>query len=179
MEEDKKEQKTEKNVMLETKEEVEKLIERITEGGIDTSNIELLFKLTDIHKDIENEKYWKKKEEFMMYRGYNYDDSYGRQGVKGTGPYSRYRENNTYGRRGVPGTGRGRYRGEELIDDMYKNYQEYSDGKEMYGADNETMESFKYMVKSFRDYYKHLKENASSNEEMQILDQAIEEMARM
>lgn len=62
---------------------------------------------------------------------------------------------------------------------MYQGYREYNDGKEMYGADQKTMESFKYMVKSFKDYYKHLKQNASSQEEVQILDEAIDEMANM
>ena len=43
-----------------------------------------------------------------------------------------------YGRRGVKGTGRGRYnrrgnyRGEEMIDNMYSNYGEYNDGKELW-----------------------------------------------
>lgn len=49
----------------------------------------------------------------------------------------------------------------------------------MYGADQKTMESFKYMVKLFKDYYKHLKQNSSSQEEVQILEDVIDEMANM
>lgn len=170
MEEETKE--IEKNTLAKTKQEVEKIIKQIIDEGLQVGNVDLLFKLIDIHKDIENEEYWKEKEEFMMYRDYdNYSGGRSRD--------SRGRFMDSYGRRGVPGTGRGRYRGEEIIDDMYRNYEDYSEGKEMYGADGKTMESFKYMVKSFKDYYKHLKDNASSNEEVQILNQAIDEMARM
>lgn len=164
------EEKTEQNVLVKAKEEVEKLIKQTTENGLQNANVDVLYKLIDIHKDIENEKYWKEKEN--MYRDYdNYSGGRSRD--------SRGRFMDSYGRRGVPGTGRGRYRGEEIMNDMHQNYEDYSEGKEMYGNDGKTMESFKYMVKSFKDYYKHLKENASSNEEVQILNQAIDEMARM
>ena len=178
MEEESKSEETKANVLIKTKSEVERIIKQITESGLQIANVELLYKLIDIHKDIENEKYWKEKEEESMYRGRDYfmDDSY--NGGRSRDSRGRYMDG-SYGRRGVPGTGRSRYRGEEMIDDMYRNYEDYSEGKEMYGADGKTMESFKYMVKSFKDYYKHLKDNASSNEEVQILDQAIDEMARM
>lgn len=156
--------------LMKIKEKVEKSIEEIAKKDITTQNIDNLYKLVDIHKDIANEEYW--KEENMRYRNYNaggnYGNEYGRERY-GRGNYG------TYGRRGVDA----KYRGEEIMDDMYGAYQEYNDSKEMYGADKETMESFKYMIKSFKDYYKHLKENASSQEEIQILKQAIDEMARM
>lgn len=178
MEEENKETKQE--LIAKVNCEIEKLIDEVVSDGIGTENLDYLYRLVDIHKDLANEKYWKEKENFMMYRDYgNYEDSYGRRGVKGTGPYSRYRDEGSYGHRGVSGTGRGRYRGYDIMDEMSEHYGNYSEGKEMYGADTQTMESFKYMVKSFKDYYKHLKENASSNEEVQILDQAIDEMARM
>ena len=160
MEEEKKE------LMPKAKEEVEKIIKTITENGLQVGNVDLLYKLVDIHKDIE-------KEEIMRYR----DDSYGRRGVKGTGLYSRYRE--SYNARGVSGTGRGRYRGEEMLDEMAYHYGNYSDGMSNYGADNETMKSFQYMLKSFKDYYKHLKNEASSQEEVQMLEETAQEMLDM
>ena len=113
----------------------------------------------------------------MRYRNYgreNYGDEYGTYGRRMRDSRGRYMEGN-YGRRGVDS----KYRGDELLDEMYQGYREYNDGKEMYGADQKTIESFKYMVKSFKDYYKHLKQNASSQEEVQILDEAIDEMANM
>lgn len=48
------------------KEEVEKIINSITEEGIQTSNIDYLYKLIDIHKDLANEEYWQKKKEVMQ-----------------------------------------------------------------------------------------------------------------
>lgn len=166
----------EKTLQQEVKEKVEQSIKNILKDGIQTTNIDNLYKLVDIHKDMANEEYWKENKEMRYgygnYNEGNYGESYGRRGVPGTGR-GRYRE--SYGTRGVDA----KYRGEEIMDDMYQAYQEYSEGKENYGADKQTLESFKYMVKSFKDYYKHLKQNASSQEEMQILEQAINEMANM
>ena len=65
MEEEKKENVQE--IIPKTKEEVEKLIRGITENGLQINNVELLYKLIDIHKDIEKEKYWENKEEAMKY----------------------------------------------------------------------------------------------------------------
>jgi hypothetical protein len=88
-------------------------------------------------------------------------------------------ESGSYGRRGVPGTGRGRYRGEEMLEDMHYSYGEYSEGREQYGADQETMESFKYMLKSFKDFFKHLEKEASSQEEVEMLKKTAKEMLEM
>ena len=88
MEEDKKEL----DLIPKAKEEVEKLIKQITESGLQVANVELLYKLIDIHKDINNEEYWKKKEENMMYRDY---DNYG--GGRSRDSRGRYME--SYGRR--------------------------------------------------------------------------------
>ena len=55
------EKKQETNVLDKTKEEVEKFIKQVTESGLQVANVELLYKLIDIHKDINNEEYWKKK----------------------------------------------------------------------------------------------------------------------
>lgn len=173
MEEEKKE---EQNAIEKIKINIEKKLEELSNLSLQSETIDKLSKLIDIHKDIKNEEFWEKEEDNMRNYGEygNYEGSYGRRGVAGTGR-GRYRAGDNYGRRGVDS----KYRGEEIMDNMYRNYQDYSDEKEMYGADNKTMESFKYMVKSFKDYYKHLKENASSQEEVQILDEAIDEMARM
>lgn len=175
----------EKTILEKTKEKSEKLIEELTKDGIKTDNLNMLEKIIDIHKDIANEEYWQcKKEEIKMrYRnsyndGYNeYGEDYGRRGVPGTG--RRYGNDMSYGRRGVPGTGRGRYRGEEMIDEMAYHYGNYSDGKEMYGADGDTLESFKYMLKAFKDYYKHLKQEASSQEEVQLLEKTAREISEI
>lgn len=46
-------------------EQVEGQIKKIVEEGLQLNNIDRLYKLVDIHKDIANEEYWKKKEEVM------------------------------------------------------------------------------------------------------------------
>lgn len=174
MEEEKKEEKTFQTELIE---KIEQAIKTVAEQGLNNNNIDFLYKAVDIHKDLCNENYWKAKEEYYMYG--NYDDmSYGRRGVKGTGR-GRYRDGGYYGRRGVPGTGRGRYRGEAMLEEMMEEYGNYSEGREMYGADQDTLKSFKYMLKSFKDYYKHLKEEASSQEEIQLLEQTAREMLEM
>ena len=183
--EENKETKKDEKIIDKLKEETEKLICNILEQGINENNLDYLYKVVDIHKDISNEEYWKQKEENEMYGNYGRDSygeyneggSYGRRGVPGTGR-GRYSEG-SYGRRGVPGTGRGRYRGEEMMDEMAYHYGNYTEGRDNYGADQETMKSFKYMLKAFKDYYKHLKDEASSQEEVQMLEDTAREISQM
>lgn len=180
MEEEKKET-TEKTTIEKAKEAAEKKIEELVKQGLSQSNIDYLYKVVDIHKDISNEEYWKAKEENYMYRGYNeggYSGEYGRR-RDSRGRYMEGGYSEGYGRRGVPGSGRGRYRGEEMIEDMSYHYGNYSEGMNSYGADQETMKSFKYMLKSFKDYYKHLKQEASSQEEVQMLEDVAREISEM
>ena len=184
--EENKETKKDEKIIDKLKEETEKLICNILEQGINENNLDYLYKVVDIHKDISNEEYWKQKEENEMYGNYGRDSygeyseggSYGRRGVPGTGR-ERYNEGGSYGRRGVPGSGRGRYRGEEMMDEMAYHYGNYTEGRDNYGADQETMKSFKYMLKAFKDYYKHLKEEASSQEEVQMLEDVAREISQM
>lgn len=161
------------NVNKEIEKQVDKKLESLIKQEIQQSNIDYVYKLIDIKKDIKG-----MEEQEMMYRG-NYRGDYGNydnySGGRSRDSMGRYTESGNYGRRGYDS----KYRGNEIMDDMYRGYQEYNDGKEMYGADTKTLESFKYMIKSFKDYYKHLKQNASSQEEVRILDEAIDEMARM
>lgn len=180
MEEEKK-QTEEKSVIDKVTEEVDKSIKRIMEQGVQTNNIDFLYKMIDVKKDIAEIE---KEEQEMMYGNYGnydnydeYDRSYG--GGRRRDSRGRYMEGGSYGRRGVKGTGRGRYRGEEMMDEMMYHYGNYSESREQYGADEETMKSFKYMLKSFKDYYKHLKEEASSPQEVKLLEETAREMLEM
>ena len=182
MEEEKK-QTEEKNVLDKVTEEVDKSIKRIMEQGVQTNNIDFLYKMIDVKKDIAEIE---KEEQEMMYSNYgNYGrDSYGEyegnySGGRRRDSRGRYMEGGSYGRRGVKGTGRGRYRGEEMMDEMAYHYGNYNEGREQYGADEETMKSFKYMLKSFKDYYKHLKEEASSQQEVKMLEDVAREISEM
>lgn len=51
--------------MEKLKKEVENQLERLTENGINRENIDNVYKLIDIHKDIANEEYWECKKEVM------------------------------------------------------------------------------------------------------------------
>ena len=178
------EQETEKKetkVLDKLKEETDKSMKRVLEQGVQTNNVDFLYKMIDIKKDIAEIE---KEEQEMMYSNYGnydnygeYDRSYG--GGRRRDSRGRYMEGGSYGRRGVKGTGRGRYRGEEMMDEMMYHYGNYTEGREQYGADNETLKSFEYMLKSFKDYYKHLKQEASSQQEIQMLENVAKEMIDM
>ena len=176
------EQETEKKetkVLDKLKEETDKSMKRVLEQGVQTNNVDFLYKMIDIKKDIAEIE---KEEQEMMYSNYG---NYGREndmmysGGRSRDSRGRYMESGSYGRRGVKGTGRGRYRGEEMMDEMAYHYGNYNEGREQYGADEETMKSFKYMLKSFKDYYKHLKEEASSQQEVKMLEDVAREISEM
>ena len=179
------EQETEKKetkVLDKLKEETEKSMKRVLEQGVQTNNVDFLYKMIDIKKDIAEIE---KEEQEMMYGNYGrgsygeYNEGGNYSGGRRRDSRGRYMESGSYGRRGVPGSGRGRYRGEEMMDEMAYHYGNYSEGREQYGADQETMESFKYMLKSFKDYYKHLKQEASSQQEVQMLEDVAREISEM
>ena len=160
MEEENKIEETKEDVLVKTKSEVERIIKQITESGLQIANVELLYKLIDIHKDIENEKYWKEKEENMMYRDY---DNYG--GGRSRDSRGRYME--SYARRGVPGTGRGRYRGYDMIEEMGEHYGNYSEGRDTYGNDRETEKSFDKMLQSLEDFTYLIMQEADSQDKIE------------
>ena len=176
------EQETEKTapkVLDKFKEETDKSMKRVLEQGVQTNNVDFLYKMIDIKKDIAEIE---KEEQEMMYGNYgNYgrDDDMMYSGGRRRDSRGRFMESGSYGRRGVKGTGRGRYRGEEMMDEMAYHYGNYNEGREQYGADEETMKSFKYMLKSFKDYYKHLKDEASSQQEVKMLEDVAREISEM
>ena len=181
MEEKKETQETqEKDVIEKVTEEVDKSIKRIMEQGVQTNNVDFLYKMIDIKKDIAEIE---KEEQEMMYGNYGnygeYNESGNYNGGRRRDSRGRFMESGSYGRRGVKGTGRGRYRGEEMMDEMMYHYGNYSEGREQYGADQETMKSFQYMLKAFKDYYKHLKQEASSQQEVQMLEDVAREISEM
>ena len=152
MEEDKKEL----DLIPKAKEEVEKLIKQITESGLQVANVELLYKLIDIHKDINNEEYWKKKEENMMYRDYdNYSGGRSRD--------SRGRYMDSYGRRGYDT----KYRGHDMIEEMGEHYGDYSEGRDNYGNDRETEKSFDKMLQSLEDFTYLIMQEADSQDKIE------------
>ena len=169
-------EKKETSVIDKVTEEVDKSIKRIMEQGVQTNNIDFLYKMIDVKKDIAEIE---KEEQEMMYGNYGRYDDMSYSGGRRRDSRGRYMEGGSYGRRGVPGSGRGRYRGEEMMDEMAYHYGYYNEGREQYGADEETMKSFKYMLKSFKDYYKHLKDEASSQQEVKMLEDVAREISEL
>ena len=166
MEENKKEELMEK-----VNKQVENQIKNLSENGLDENNVDFLYRLIDIHKDIKNENYWKIKEDCMMYRNYGEDYSYGRRGVPGSGR-GRYSEG-SYGRRGVPGTGRGSYRGDYAIEEMRDHYMDYNDASEEtmrgnYGAEGEMIKSVEGIMKNIYEIVEELSETNSPDVEQII-----------
>lgn len=179
MEEEKKEDIKEK-----IKKQVEELMTNLSEEGIHSGNVDYLYKLVDIDKDLENENYWKEKIK-MRYRGYGNDSymegNYGRRMRDSRGRYM----DEAYGRRGVDAKYReGDVRGDKLLDEMYQSYGEYSEGREEYGRGNygakeDTMKSLDYMLQSVEDFFKHLKKEASSQEEVEMIRETARKISEM
>ena len=160
------------------KEQLEQKIEELVGEGIPLNNLDMLNKLVNMHTDLANQEYWDKKKEVMEmnYRAYGneYGEDYG-----------------TYSRRGVPGSGRGRgrrysrrgmdrkYSGQEMMDEMYGAYEDYSEGRERYGHHPSTMKSLDYMLKSVVEFIEMLKEDASSQEEVQLIQKYTREISEM
>lgn len=163
--------------MEKLKEQVESQINSVIEEGVTPENVDYIYRLIDIHKDIANEEYWKKKEEMYMYRNSGYGnygrDNYGRGRERDS--RGRYKEGGSYGRN---------YRGEEMLDEMYKGYQGYSEGREEYGRGNYgakdgTMKSLEYMLQSVTDFLEMLKQDANSQEEMQLILEYAKQIGEM
>lgn len=154
-------------------EETKKYITQVMDEGLDQgSNLEYLDKLIDIQKDAYKIKCMKEDKE--MYGNYgNYGrGNYGRDEY-GRGSYGR----DEYGARSRDS--RGRYRGHEHLDRMYEDYGRYMEGRERYGANEDTMRSLQYMLKSMEDFARMLKEDATSQEEVEMIRQTAQRIANM
>lgn len=162
----------EENIKERITKETEQKITEVLDQGLHDGNVDLLYTLVDIHKDIANENYWEEKEDAMRYRNYSEDGRYNR------GSY------NEYGARGRSRDSRGRYRGHEMMDDMYQAYGEYNEGKERYkrgsyGAQEDTMKSLEYMLESMVSFVEMLCQDANSQEEVQLIKEYTRRIAEM
>lgn len=150
-------------------EKSEEAINRITKEGLTTNNLETLYKLMDIYKDAKEVKN-------MNYGNYNgRTPGHGAYGEYNRG-YGEYNDGyNDYGRRGVDS----KYRGYGHLDRMYNEYGNYSYGRERYGANEDTKKSLEYMLRSMEDFAHMLKEEAQSQEEVQMIKQTAQRIAQM
>ena len=149
-------------------EKVEASIEKIINEGINTNNLDHLYKLSKINhmaKEDKNMNYGEYGNYGARRPGY---DSYGRYGK-----YDNYGDG-FYGRRGYDM----KYRGEEELDRMHGEYGRYMESRERYGAGEETDKSFHYMVKSLEDFIKVLHEEVETPQQKQQLMQALQNSMR-
>ena len=165
------------DVLDKLKEETESVICDILEDGIKMDNIDFLYKVIDVKKDIAEIE---KEEQEMMYGNYgNYDnyDEYDRSynGGRRRDSRGRYMEGNSYGRREYDT----KYRGHDMLDEMNYSYGAYSDNNE-YGNYGETStKELKKMLDCNIALIEHLKKNAKSQEEIEIIDRKVQEMSRL
>lgn len=117
----------------------------------------------------------------MRYGTYGYGEGY--NGGRSRDSRGRYTEG-SYGRRGVPNSGRGRYRGDEVIDDMYGAYRNYNEGKEEYnrsgnyGAKEDSKRGLEEMMMSITDCVCMIFEEAEP-EEQEIIRKHIRKMSEL
>lgn len=127
-------------------EETEKKINELIKEGLQTKDIDTLYDLVDIHKDIKNEIYWKEKID-MSYRGYN--------GYRGY-------NDGAYGRR----YGRGGYRGEDPVMEMQGHYEDYNEAQAEvysgnYGAEGDMVKSVEGIMKNIYEIICELSETGT------------------
>lgn len=147
--------------------ETKKYINQIMDEGIEQgNNLEYLDKLIDIQKDAY--KIECMKEDKDMYRTYGNYPSYN---------YGRYDRDDKYGRR--ERDSRGRYRGHDHLDKMYDDYGRYMESRERYGAGDDTKRSLEYMLHSMEDFARMLREDAASQEEVQMIRDTAQRIANM
>ena len=105
------------------------------------------------------------------YYGYNNYNNYNAGRNPGFNSYG----NNQYGRQGQDM----KYRGYEQLDRMYNDYGRYEEGRQRYGANEDTKRSLKYMLESMEDFARMLKEDAQSQEEIEMIRQTAQRIAQM
>lgn len=136
-------------------------IEKILNDGLNTNNIDNLYKLSKI-------KHMAKEDESMNYGNYG-----GRRA--GYDAYGR----DEYGRGGYGARGRDmRYRGHDHLDRMYDDYGRYMESRERYGAGEETDRSFHYMIKALEDFIMVLHEEADTPQQKQMLNETLQRSMR-
>lgn len=136
-------------------------IEKIKNDGLNTTNLEYLYKLMKIRHIA--------KEDMDMYG--EYENYYGRDEY-GRDRYGR----DEYGARRRDS--RGRYMGHDHLDRLYEDYGRYEASRERYGAGKESDESFHFMADSLKDFARYLFERAETPQQKQQLMQSLQNSMR-
>ena len=174
------EEKQEQSMDEKLCENVDEKINTILEQGIQAGNVDMLSKMVDIKKDVAKMKKEEKDMRYMMGsyndgRGGNYGEYDNYSGGRRRDSRGRYMEGESYGRRGYDT----KYRGHDMLDEMNYSYGAYSDNNE-YGNYGETStKELKKMLDCNIALIEHLKKNAKSQEEIEIIDRKVQEMSRL
>ena len=148
-------------------EKMDESINKILDEGLRVDNLDHLYKMSKI-------KHMAKEDKEMNYGNYSGRragyDSYGRE----YGEYGNYGRDN-YGRRGRDM----RYRGDDYMDRISEHSGRYEEGRQRYGANEETQKYLKYMLESMEDFARMLKDEAKSQEEVQMIRETAQRIANM
>ena len=149
---------------------MEELIKKIEEyinnlKELDSVDIDYLYKVVDIRKDLE---------EVKSMNGYGRYGNYGEYGE-----YGNYGREN-YGRRGVDS----KYRASKYMDGMRGSYEAYEDARNEYnngnyGAKEDGLKELEYMMHAAMKFIKMVKEEATSPEEQEIVRKHIMKISEM
>ncbi len=139
-------------------EKTSEYIEGAAENGLDSVDIDYLFKVVDIHKDMK---------EVECMNNYGRYGNYGANYAEGYSDYGRY---DAYGRRGVDA----KYRGDSYMENMSGSYRAYEQSRNEfnngnYGAKEDGLKELEYMLHSLVKFAKTIKEEATSPEEQEIV----------
>ena len=176
--------------MKELKEKIQEKIKAITEEGLDNIDIDLLGKMVDIHKDIDEEQYHcekiklKKEANDMRYGNYGEYGEYGRRRRDSRG---RYMEGN-YNEGGYS-RGRGNYGHympypEMYMDRMMDGMEGYMEGREQYnrgnyGAKGQTVESLEKMLEGIVAFVEDIQQDPEQKEEKEVVNHYIKKLKEM
>lgn len=152
--------------------QIKEQIIQIADEGINPQNVDYLGKIVDIDKDLV--KKCKMEDEIMMnrYRDDYGRDNYGRNYGNNYGDDYREVEGRRYSRRGYDA----KYRGADQIDAMNDYYHDYRDSM-VYGSNQDTKKSLKYMLESVEDFFEKLMDDANSQEEVEMIRETARKIA--
>lgn len=173
--------------MKELKEKIEGKIKTLTEEGLDNCDIDMLGKMVDIHKDIEQEEYHcekiklKKEANDMRYGEYG---EYGRRRRDSRGRYMEGGYNE-----GGYSRGRGNYGHympypEMYMDRMMDGMEGYMEGREQYnrgnyGAKGQTVESLEKMLEGIVAFVEDIQQDPEQKEEKEVVNHYIKKLKEM
>lgn len=151
-------------------EKTSEYIEGAAENGLNSVDIDYLFKVVDIHKDMKEVECMNNYGRYGNYGNYgNYSEGYGE--------YGRY---DAYGRRGVDA----KYRGDSYMENMNGSYRAYEQSRNEfnngnYGAKEDGLKELEFMLHSLVKFAKTIKEEATSPEEQEIVKRHFMKISEM